>query len=327
MTWVLLKVALLLYDYVLTLRREIVTIWCRKFRAASYLFLANRYLALFYGLLLILTDQTHSPTNCIVTARMFQATSDLLTIIFGPLRVYAIWNRSRVLFTVIMCINLIPVATNIYMHTQDRFTERVLSFATVCVSTTVMPHLLRNNDGIVIFCTWWKTTGIRQDASSAHVKITLTRLLLRDGTVFFLALLGLNMFQVILVETAEVPGYMMAPMNVLTPVLISHFMLDLREIGHDVPEPMDDFSYFAGHVFHTTDDDDDDSAQKHDMESPRVHDGYNNFERLKMEGRGRATDDGASVEMKFVSSVPDIVELPRLELSDRTLELPTLCVL
>jgi hypothetical protein len=31
----------------------------------------------------------------------------------------------------------------------------------------------------------------------------------------------------------------------ITPILISRFMLDLREIGHDVPDPMD-ISYFAG---------------------------------------------------------------------------------
>jgi hypothetical protein len=49
--------ALLFYEYLITLRREIATVWGRRFSAATLLFLTNRYVAMLYGICLVSTDQ------------------------------------------------------------------------------------------------------------------------------------------------------------------------------------------------------------------------------------------------------------------------------
>ncbi|KAI0690627.1 hypothetical protein BC835DRAFT_1307812 [Cytidiella melzeri] len=221
--------ALLLYDYLITLQREITTVWSRNCRPATILFLLNRYLSIIYGLLLTVADQSGGQTSCAVITRLFQVVSQLLTVmfaLFSALRVYAIWNRSNCLFTVILALNLLPVGVNIYVHAKETLKFEALPFANTCVSRSQLNPMLLDGiirgsrvavifgDALVLTFTWWKTLSIRREASSAHIRVTLTFLLIRDGTIFFFSLLALNLVQAILVENMEVPGYMMAPVNV-----------------------------------------------------------------------------------------------------------------
>ncbi|KAI0087269.1 hypothetical protein BDY19DRAFT_907474 [Irpex rosettiformis] len=246
--------ALLFYEYCITLRREVVTMWGRKFRAATWLFLLNRYLTITYALLLTAADQARGHNSCLVNTRLFQTFSRMVTVVFAlfsSLRIYAIWNRSTYVFALIFVINIAPIGTNIYIHVKETVDYEVFPWGCVCItrsliSTKVHVDLVRVTrvavmfgDAVVLLLTWWKTMSIRKEASLARIKVKLTTLLIRDGTLFFVTLLAFNLLRAVLIETTEVPGYMMAPVNVITSILISRFMLDLREIGHDVRDPMD----------------------------------------------------------------------------------------
>ena len=111
-------VAVLLFEYLVTFDQEILAIWKRKYTFATWLFVANRYLVILYGIMLLLADQvtgqlvsaqsfmsmlcsysargtfkttanieTHNShqhvCSCTVVVRFFEALSLTLTVIFG----------------------------------------------------------------------------------------------------------------------------------------------------------------------------------------------------------------------------------------------------
>ena len=49
--------AVLVYEYIITFDQERLAIWKRKYTFATWLFVANRYLAILYGIMLLLSDQ------------------------------------------------------------------------------------------------------------------------------------------------------------------------------------------------------------------------------------------------------------------------------
>ncbi|THH00331.1 hypothetical protein EW026_g2163 [Hermanssonia centrifuga] len=93
-------------------------------------------------------------------------------------------------------------------------------------------------DILVLVLTWRKTFRHRMEAIRVGVRAPLSALLLRDGTVYFFALLAMNI-AVVLVNT--VPSLQTAsPVSdiipVLTPILISRFLLNLRQLGEPESE-------------------------------------------------------------------------------------------
>ncbi|GJE96172.1 hypothetical protein PsYK624_123650 [Phanerochaete sordida] len=79
------------------------------------------------------------------------------------------------------------------------------------------------------------------------MKVDVTTMLLRDGTIYFFALLTVN---VTLIATASTTASYISPfLTNLTPVLIARFMLNLRDLGSPPPSE-DSFSRFSAPAFY-----------------------------------------------------------------------------
>ncbi|KAI0806295.1 hypothetical protein BC629DRAFT_1282926, partial [Irpex lacteus] len=166
-----------LYEYAITLRREVTSIWNRNFRPATWLFLVNRYLTIIYS-----DPDDNLCAYVVLLQRVVTLLNNGITV-FSALRIYAICNRSRLLFALIFTINIVSVGANIVRCAYS------LS-STFLLSTQVHIDLIRGTriavmfgDAIVLFFTLRKTMSIRKEASLAHIKVRLTTLLIRDGTL------------------------------------------------------------------------------------------------------------------------------------------------
>ncbi|KAH9841408.1 uncharacterized protein C8Q71DRAFT_328133 [Rhodofomes roseus] len=82
-------------------------------------------------------------------------------------------------------------------------------------------------DALVLFATWRVTWSVAKIGRSTDLKVSLTSLLLRDGSVYFGVLLILNILNATLWLT-HVYNNITVFSNVFSIILLSHFFLNLR---------------------------------------------------------------------------------------------------
>ncbi|KAI0937584.1 hypothetical protein AcV7_003580 [Taiwanofungus camphoratus] len=84
-------------------------------------------------------------------------------------------------------------------------------------------------DAVVLATTLYATYGIKQLISQTSMKISVTMLLLRDGTIYFSVLLALNITYII-IYFLNVYISIGLFFDVFTSILISHLFLNLRQV-------------------------------------------------------------------------------------------------
>ncbi|KAL7278224.1 hypothetical protein ACG7TL_008199 [Trametes sanguinea] len=197
---------LVLYEYVVTFADEIELFWKGKASSASVMFFLNRYLSLL-GYLAAAPGTYHPITDigCRLTIVMFQG-ADLLRYFpqaaFSSLRVYALSDRKR--------------------------------WLAGCAIAA---------DFLVVTVTWWKTRKSLKLYRQANLKTTYGSLILRDGTLYFLSLLTLNVLHLALTLLAYTQeyisvSYMPIFTSPITSILVSRFLLNLRQVDRLSANPM-----------------------------------------------------------------------------------------
>ncbi|KAH9916647.1 uncharacterized protein B0H18DRAFT_1124132 [Fomitopsis serialis] len=166
----------------------------------------------------------------------------------SALRVYAINGLRLPLPSIIMLLSLVPVAINIYNATSlVRMslppTDECVYFSNTPVNTQETREPLRVivtrasstvADALVLFATWRINGGTKKLARQMNINISLTSLLLRDGTIYFCTLLVAN----IIVLTSYIQSISFSDDSevavlvlVLTTILLSRLFLNLREVA------------------------------------------------------------------------------------------------
>ncbi|PCH34968.1 hypothetical protein WOLCODRAFT_155612 [Wolfiporia cocos MD-104 SS10] len=225
---------LLVYDYSLTFSREIRCIWGRKFSGATVLYLLNRYLTLIYRILMIIE---------MIPSATMPGAQEIIIALFTSLRLYAIWFKDLKILFAVMLLGLVPAAVNIYYYTTVTFIPSPPPFMGCADIVNLSPsagniHRLAifncvfaiASDGIVLVLTWIKTAEIaraftRAEKPTGH----LVTLILRDGTLYFVTMLILNVINLVVIEFQDF-GSLPALTEVLTSILISRFLLNLRGV-------------------------------------------------------------------------------------------------
>ncbi|EJF61304.1 hypothetical protein DICSQDRAFT_170457 [Dichomitus squalens LYAD-421 SS1] len=183
--------ALVYYECIVTLDREVSLVWGKRFTGATALFLLNRYTAMLkYPIYVVgLTQLSDEVSVCFVEAIFYSMLtihrvnllSRVLEIIpyfvwfaFLTLRVYAICGHDwRSAFPVAVAA-FMPVASNIYLYSTTYTVNYPLPIGAIL------------SDVLVLAITWWKTHGISKVVKEANLPVSLSSLLLRDGTIYFL---------------------------------------------------------------------------------------------------------------------------------------------
>ncbi|TBU24153.1 hypothetical protein BD311DRAFT_767086 [Dichomitus squalens] len=241
--------ALILYEYLITVGAEVELFWRKDITGASVLFFTNRYVVLLYNLSLLRDIWPFTLHSCAQWANGTRAVEILCYVpwgAFSALRVFALTDRNWLLGLTVLLLSVGPVA--IYFadfHWSSIAIDPVWgceqanaeSPALSTKFTVISRSSLIVADLIVIVVTWlatYKTTKLAR-AAGHQSRMTLSVLLLRDGMVYFLVLLTMNVMHLafstssVLINVGN--GNVSDIIQVIEPmnaILVWRFMLDLQ---------------------------------------------------------------------------------------------------
>ncbi|EKM56267.1 uncharacterized protein PHACADRAFT_193887 [Phanerochaete carnosa HHB-10118-sp] len=239
-------VCLAIYEFVITFNQEIKVVWKRKFTATSLLLLGLRWVMLPYPILAVL------PAKQAATWRndlsLFLAILALTSRLFSALRVYALWHESRMkhlFFAFVLTFGLaVPIGTNFWSLARTAVAPEDLVLLSVCNAFIDVPQRLDKQstsiylargcaiaaDAAVLVLTWVKSFGHFREMRRLKLRSSITAILLRDGTVYFMTLLVLNILQVRLTlkSNSDVFEEIYTALQLMPALLAQRFMLNLR---------------------------------------------------------------------------------------------------
>ncbi|THG95122.1 hypothetical protein EW026_g6472 [Hermanssonia centrifuga] len=90
-------------------------------------------------------------------------------------------------------------------------------------------------DTLVLVVTWVKTARNLTEGARIGMRTPLSTMLLRDGTIYFAIILMMNIAQMVVRAVPSFQNFDFVPIVisawVLQPILISRFLLNLRQVG------------------------------------------------------------------------------------------------
>ncbi|KAI0092229.1 hypothetical protein BDY19DRAFT_1054648 [Irpex rosettiformis] len=252
--------ALTVYEYLLTIGKEIRTLWLRPLNAASILLFLNRYVLILY-----IFDNMASTMSDLGIKRCYSTTVlgvvcfillAVLFAFFAAFRAYALWNRNYWIFGLTLAIGLFPVGTNLYA--LAKLNKQPDANVLGCEITSNEPNNIKSRydpnfsldvlysedlyslgqatristivlDWMVLCLTWAKLSSHWKN-SKRFAQQSIGGLLLRRGSMYFIVLLLLNSAEIVIFQlTKQTYGtYFITP---ITSILVSRFIMDLRDMG------------------------------------------------------------------------------------------------
>ncbi|KAJ3554329.1 hypothetical protein NM688_g3169 [Phlebia brevispora] len=248
-----LTTTLACYEYFSLLEEECRFIR-RKWNSATWIFLANRYLMLVTVITLIAPLYVHQTCYNSALQGFLTAITTLpgiVAAIFSGLRIFALLRRNYVMGSLVFCLGMVPVVGGFYIiaHTIYYYvSDPVLGDS--CYGTFDIPPMIpfygKQVIGVagrvsvivaditVIVATFSQTyRHVRMSSAIGLRGIGTT--LLRDGSIYFIALTILNIAR-LLVST--IPSWQSGDpvadvTDILQPILISRFIVNLRQVDED----------------------------------------------------------------------------------------------
>ncbi|KAI0705217.1 hypothetical protein BC835DRAFT_1459262 [Cytidiella melzeri] len=208
----MLDPALFCYEWLVTFDQEIKYIWAKGWTLSTWIFAVNRYASLIFAVGKIWP--TTNITSCRATLRILETLNLLQYVVAARIRVFAISNRNGWLFLVVFVLNVVPVATNMFSDVAApvEYFKDLECTSVLNVSEEVELGLSFSTRGsviladvIVLAVTWAKAIGTFRQASRLNVKVPLSEILIRDGTLFFIVLLGVNTFALLANDLPNIP--------------------------------------------------------------------------------------------------------------------------
>lgn len=252
-----------IYEYLATLDQEVATIWQRKLTWYSALLLFNRWTMVLQGLFnTVGTGSLQLPVamsaveklgvtltcrDVILAEEIFASVGFLLVSAFSALRIFALYNRNRFLFSIILAPALLTVGFNAFFVSRLQYSylgpplyacmaevQMPPTFNRIIVIVTRIPVLIA--DGLVLWLTWAKTYHHVQEAKKAGIHMPIVACLISGGTVYFVSVFLIHVVQLAVAnavpDALRLGGtFVGAFVYVLPQVLVNRFMLSLRRIG------------------------------------------------------------------------------------------------
>ncbi|EMD32025.1 hypothetical protein CERSUDRAFT_68881 [Gelatoporia subvermispora B] len=261
---------IVIHDHLGTIPQEIHLIWGRKLTSTVILFHTNRWLILIWAILSTVEAFFHPGTAAVSTlilkfcaslyyvGRALQICLFALWAVFSAIRIYALTSGNRLLSFVVALLNLVPVGTNAYScfygnnwqlldmppfgkqcnDVQNLSEETYIRFigTRVCVIAA---------DAIVLLVTWLKTWATIRMAHQQNIKTPLMSMLLRDVP----GLLSLNILNIVgwITDVFTIASALSTP---LSSIIITHFLLDLRQLSHSSDDGNSNPSFAQDVDFH-----------------------------------------------------------------------------
>ncbi|EIN08642.1 hypothetical protein PUNSTDRAFT_135020 [Punctularia strigosozonata HHB-11173 SS5] len=260
--------ALMMYDYLLTLADEVELVWKRPFTGITLLFLINRYFAPMEMIVLTVAFQSNWPMElyarfCVNDSRvtreqdmqqlpeyanvrnLFCRTSQQVLIEEYPvimiIRVYALFGKSRPVLVGLILVFLAQVAVQARVLVTGVALKVPILAGCILVGRTqlftglwIAPLV---TDGCIFFLTLWRSRIYFNRAA----RMPMLQLFLRDGVAYFFVIFGSNLLNVImfLAVSAEPLRPFFAPeAQAITSIMVSRIVLNIRSFSQDAVIPL-----------------------------------------------------------------------------------------
>ncbi|EKM49124.1 uncharacterized protein PHACADRAFT_201992 [Phanerochaete carnosa HHB-10118-sp] len=219
---------LVTYELLITFGNEIEIVWRKPITARAVLLGSVRWCMLLAAIVNI------AP----VTANLYGDGDPVLDILhhsmspgrtlFSALRVFAVRDKSYVWSLITFALSMMPFATNIYNAVTDKYGfDADQPVGEIFLYTTRGSLILA--DAIVLILTWIRTFRHWWNARRLKIKASLTTCLLRDGTMYFIALLVIDIAQLLTFNTSDTETTIVSTVITTVPsLLISRFIINLR---------------------------------------------------------------------------------------------------
>ncbi|OBZ67735.1 hypothetical protein A0H81_12161 [Grifola frondosa] len=257
--------ALICYDYFLTLGSEVQHMWRAKISIATLVFYLVRYSAVFSTVFVILdiipgrdmTTESIQPDDinvfnsacisCTIYVRAEMGMNFVLlcgAAIFSALRVYALWGRNKWVLIFTLALGLVNPAISLYQYIINTPRVNTLTIEACGVVENQSVEITAEiswyfgarassvvADAAVLGLTWAKTFRMRAEAMECEIRTTFASIVMRDGTMYFLILLVVNIGGLVMNR----PFYgsytfaMSTWISIMTAIMMCRFMLDLHE--------------------------------------------------------------------------------------------------
>ncbi|KAF9543835.1 hypothetical protein CPC08DRAFT_716638 [Agrocybe pediades] len=251
------SVALLLWDHIITFGAEVNTMWWRKKSGGTALYTMLRYGTLFEKItVMFLASWYMTPHGCDIAVRFQIFPMVIRTLGFGAfsaLRVYALRRNKWPLasFVFLLCLPSLITPAYVYAHQTSPGVDRHGCQLAYIASQTVHARLRIAgiiadllSEIIVIIVTVNRTFHLRNEImplEESSRRPGLMRLLLRDGSIYFMALLTLSLADMLVLVFDNVPqfatryDYWVVPYYtpVFRTIIICRFLLVLRSVYYD----------------------------------------------------------------------------------------------
>ncbi|KZT07758.1 uncharacterized protein LAESUDRAFT_724753 [Laetiporus sulphureus 93-53] len=236
---------LIFHEYTMTFSDEINLIWRCRATGATIIFLLNRYLALALGITIIIqTLPWNTPLSCEATIISYSIVNMLLNIViavFSALRAFAISGSKMLATLIVLSLGLVTVCASIYFMARSSYAYVLMiasmpvcdyhdyysldTFNRVIIASRICAIAA---DVIVIALTWYNTYKMRAIARQI-IQNSLSTLIFRDGTIYFVLLLFLNIMQMAVRSVGgAITNYAASFVAPVSSILISRFMINLR---------------------------------------------------------------------------------------------------
>ncbi|KAI0700844.1 hypothetical protein C8T65DRAFT_789842 [Cerioporus squamosus] len=255
---------LFIYEVLVTLDREVACFWTARRRSgASLLFLANKWISMtVYIMELVGLASFPSDQSCSWFAVGFIAIEALQFVpwaVFSALRAYVL-SRSKLLGLLILALSLAPVGANLVVYGYQLSGENFPPLGCILIDNATADIDLRRSthvrtrtviiisrvplviaDVLLIYITWAKlsTRDALRNIQQAK-RLSLSDILLRDGTIYFIVLFILNDLHLVfsLTVVAGTSGSGGSDLTIftspITAILVSRFLLELQEANQTV---------------------------------------------------------------------------------------------
>lgn len=236
--------AFILYEYVISMNNEVEFVWKSRPGASSILLLSLRWTLLAQAVMILLPSPSIEECSTRTVIQLVPTLLGLIqTAVFSALRVFAISDHNRYVFGVVLLLGLTPVVLNthalikhgvpvgyISKRVQDSFvcnppTPELLTAAIGYAYGGRLPLII--SESLVVGLTWAKTYRVFLTGHRLGVASSLTTCLLRDGSLYFIIFLIINVASIVLLMHPTT-GPISPVLDIIPPVLTARFIMNLR---------------------------------------------------------------------------------------------------
>jgi len=245
-----IALSILYYDYLLTITSEIERYWIPLARGSSprdvftwttFLFLVTRYLGIFghipVGMEMFWQKHTSFCSVLVTYHQFFSIVVQILIGVLLILRTYALYSRSKWVLWLTCSLTALAIGIGAYaivqIHTSAPPDPLPINLGCNDTISTTQGHCIAMAwsgmllfDIVVFILTLRKAVALGKSG-----RRTLTDIFFRDGTVYFgcMAIANLSNILTYLLGPPLIKGLTTTLTNVVSLILISHLMLNIRD--------------------------------------------------------------------------------------------------